>query len=439
MTNYVFVCDTRRRPLMPCHPARARELLNKGKAAVLKRYPFTIVLKYEVEPDPQPMELKIDPGSKVTGMALVAIGERGHRCIYGLNLTHRGRAISDKLTRRAILRRNRRNRKTRYRKPRFDNRTRPTGWLPPSIQHRIDTTLTWVRRFSLAAPVSSVQVEEVSFDTQKMMDESIKGKEYQHGTLHGYMVRHYLLQKCTHTCQYCSGVSKDKRLEVEHITPRSRGGVDSVRNLTLGCRTCNQDKGNCTPEEWKKRLLGKTDPLTLARLKGIDRVIKGRKPTLKDAAAVNATNRKLIASIREIGLPVYPRPAYLTAYNRHRHGYKKDHWIDACMVAAVCDKIYIPTGMTGIQVKCTGHGSRRMCSMDRYGFPKTKPKGPSRVFGFKTGDIVRAIVPSGKYAGHHVGRVSVMSSGWFQVGVIVSNFKHLNAIHRNDGYNYTTS
>lgn len=120
MSNHVFVLDTHKRPLDPVHPGTARHLLNQGKAAVFRRYPFTIILK-EACPDApvQDLELKLDPGSKVTGIAI----KQGDRIIFGAELQHRGQQIKDALLSRRQLRRGRRSRKTRYRQPRFLNRT----------------------------------------------------------------------------------------------------------------------------------------------------------------------------------------------------------------------------------------------------------------------------------------------------------------------------
>lgn len=138
MSNFVFVVDTHKRPLDPIHPGEARHLLNAGKAAVFRQYPFTIILKEEVNATPEPIKLKLDPGSKTTGIAL----KQGNRIIFAAELQHRGRQIKDALLSRRQLRRGRRNRKTRYRKPRFLNRVRPAGWLAPSLQHRVLTIMT---------------------------------------------------------------------------------------------------------------------------------------------------------------------------------------------------------------------------------------------------------------------------------------------------------
>lgn len=179
MSNHVFVLDTNRKPLTPCQPGVARSLLNAGKASVFRRYPFTIILNKEVEANPEPLELKLDPGSKVTGIAL----KQGNRIIFAAELQHRGQQIKDALRSRRQLRRSRRNRKTRYRPARFLNRTRPEGWLAPSLQHRVDTLMTWVNRFRSLAPVGRITQELVRFDLQLMENPDISGVEYQPGDI----------------------------------------------------------------------------------------------------------------------------------------------------------------------------------------------------------------------------------------------------------------
>ncbi|MGJ5674493.1 MAG: RNA-guided endonuclease IscB [Nostochopsis sp.] len=236
----VFVLDTRYRPLNPIHPAMARQLLRNRKATIFRRFPFTIIFK-ESHPDSpvQPLRLKIDPGAKFTGIALVndVTGE----VVFAAELKHRGFAIRDALTSRRQLRRSRRARKTRYRKPRFLNRTRPEGWLAPCLKSRVENIKTWVERLRKLAPVRAISQELVRFDMQLMRNPEIQGEEYQQGTLAGYETREYLLEKWGRQCAYC-GV-KDVPLQVEHINPRAKGGSNSITNLTLSCEKCNTKKG----------------------------------------------------------------------------------------------------------------------------------------------------------------------------------------------------
>ncbi len=244
---FVFVLDSSKNPLNPTHPARARKLLKTGKAAVVKRYPFTIILKEEiVEPSNQELRIKIDPGAKTTGLAILRSGA----VLWAAELTHRGFQIRDTLTSRRQLRRYRRNRKTRYRQPRFNNRCRKEGWLPPSLISRVDNILTWVKRLSKVSPITAISTELVRFDTQLMQNPEILGIEYQQGVLASYEIREYMLEKWHRRCAYC-GIA-DTQLEIEHIIAKSKGGSNRVSNLTLSCTKCNQKKGNKPIEQFLK-------------------------------------------------------------------------------------------------------------------------------------------------------------------------------------------
>ena len=186
----VFVIDQDKKPLNPVHPADARHLLKMGQAAVFRRYPFTLIMKQSAPADVvQPLHLKIDPGSKITGIAL--LNDATGQVVWAAELTHRGQHVKAKLADRRAQRRGRRNRHTRYRAPRFDNRTRPTGWLPPSLRSRIQNVLTWVTRLSRYAPITNLSQELVRFDMQVMQDAEISGVAYQQGELQGYEVREY--------------------------------------------------------------------------------------------------------------------------------------------------------------------------------------------------------------------------------------------------------
>lgn len=423
MSNYVFVLDTHKRPLDPVHPGTARHLLNAGKAAVFRRYPFTIILK-EACPDVpvQGLELTLDPGSKVTGIAI----KQGNKVIFGAELQHRGQQIKDALLSRRQLRRSRRNRKTRYRQARFLNRTRPNGWLAPSLQHRVLTTLTWVRKFMRLAPITSIVQELVRFDLQLMENPEISGVEYQQGELQGYEVREYLLEKWNRKCAYC-GV-ENLPLEVEHIQPRSKGGSDRVSNLALACHPCNQSKGN---QDIRDFLSGKPDLL--------NRILKQAKSPLKDAAAVNSTRWALFQALKDTGLPVFTGTGGQTKFNRTRLELPKTHWLDAACVGQVETLEVLISKPLIIAAK--GHGTRQMCRTDKFGFPSRHVPRNKFVKGFQTGDIVQAVVTTGKKVGVYVGRVAVRSTGSFNIstayGLIQGiSHKYCKAIHQKDGYQY---
>ena len=414
----VLVVDTNKQSLMPTQPARARKLLSAGKAAVYRRYPFTIILKCAIDdPQLQGVELKVDPGSRATGIALVADFKRGRRAVFAANLVHRGQAIKKNLGQRRSVRRSRRNRKCRYRPPRFLNRTKPKGWLPPSLKSRVDNVQVWARRLIGHVPVTSIEVETVRFDTQKLENPEISGVEYQQGTLLGYEIREYLLEKWGRECAYCGAA--DLPLEIEHIIPKSRGGSNRVSNLTLSCNDCNQKKNSQTAVEF-----------------GYPGIQAQAKQPLKDAAAVNAIRYAVGNVLKVFGLPVGFWSGGRTKKNRILQDYPKDHWLDAVCVGETGENVYV-SELAKLEIKATGRQSRQMCRVDRYGFPRTKPKVNRFTKGFQTGDIVRAMVPRGKNKGTHVGKVAVRATGSFRVGTTDGiNAKYCSLVQRADGYEY---
>jgi len=425
----VFVLDHNKQPLMLCHPARARKLLKKEKAAVYRRYPFTIIMMHRVGGDLQPIEVKFDPGSRTTGVALVGHFDRGSEVIWAGNLNHRGPQIKKALNSRRAIRRSRRSRNTRYRPARFNNRRRPQGWLPPSLRSRVENVKNWMIKLSRLAPLAQIAVETVRFDTQKMQNPEISGVEYQQGELAGYELREYLLEKWGRECAYCG--AKNVPLEIEHIQARSKGGSDRVSNLTLACTPCNINKGNKYIKEFLKR-----------KPKRLKKIQAQAKAPLKDAAAVNATRYATGNVLKGFGLPIAFSSGGRTKFNRIKLGYSKDHWIDAACVGENGNHVVIPKAITPLIITAKGRGSKQMCRMNQYGFPRTGPKKHKRVKGFQTGDIVKAIVTKGKKIGTYVGRVAVRASGSFDIGsgeekVGGISYKYCRLIQRSDGYEYT--
>lgn len=421
--NFVLVIDTNLKPLTPCTPCIARKLLEAGKAAIYRQYPFTIVLKKTVEANPEPIELKLDPGSKVTGIALV----QGEKVIFGAELTHRGQAIKISLESRRSIRRGRRARHTRYRQSRCLNRTRPKGWIAPSLAHRVETTLTWVKRFIKLAPIGSITQELVRFDLQQHENPELSGIEYQQGELAGYEVREYLLNKWDRKCTYC-GI-ENVPLQIEHIHPKAKGGSNRISNLCLACAKCNLKKGTQDIEQFLSK-----KPDLLKKIKA------QQKRPLKDAAAVNTTRWTLFNRLQETRLPVSTGSGGKTKFNRTRLKLDKTHWLDAACVGNV-EALSVLISQP-ILIKATGHGSRQACRTDKYGFPSRYVPRFKFVKGFQTGDIVKAIVASGKKIGTYVGRVAVRSSGSFNIsdktGLISGvSHKYCQSIHKKDGYGYS--
>ncbi len=164
-------------PLNAVHAGRARLLLKQGKASIYRRYPFSIILKRAVEqPDLHPLRVKVDPGSQTTGLAVV--NDASGEAVWAAELTHRGKQVKRALESRRGARSSRRQRKTRYRKPRFDNRRKKKGTLPPSLESRISNMVTWVRRLLRLCPVSAISQELVKFDLQQMEQPDISGVQY---------------------------------------------------------------------------------------------------------------------------------------------------------------------------------------------------------------------------------------------------------------------
>jgi 5-methylcytosine-specific restriction endonuclease McrA len=431
----VFVLDKRKRPLMPCSEKRARLLLNRGRAVVVKLYPFTIRLKDRISGETQPIRVKLDPGSKHTGIAVVRESETidpetgeviSKLTVLNLfQINHRGLAISANLTSRRAMRSRRRS-NLRYRKARFDNRTKPKGWLAPSLQHRVDTVMSWVNKILGFAPVTAISQELVRFDMQLIRNPEISGVEYQQGTLTGFTVREYLLEKWGRKCAYCEAANVP--LQIEHIHPKANGGSNAVSNLALACNPCNKKKGTLPIEVFLK-----DKPLIVKKI-----LIQAKRP-LKDAAAVNSTRWALANLLKASGLPVALSNGGRTKFNRFQQSLPKTHALDAVCVGEVGTVINwnIPT----LEIKCTGRGSYQRTRLNQFGFPRGYLMRQKAVKGFQTGDRVKAVVTKGKKIGEYKGRVAVRASGSFNithsagtVQGISHNYCHL--IARNDGYGY---
>lgn len=442
----VGLLDTRKTPQTPVHPAVARRMLRDNKAAVYRKHPFTIILRPDksqfslplfgddqsVAP-PELLRLKIDPGSRTTGLAVVNDGRR--EILWAGELRHRGPEIKKALDKRRALRRGRRNRNTRYRPARFNNRRRggchgcggnsrkdkslcrpcaakPANererqagpkWLPPSLMSRVYNVEAWVRRLCATFPIGAISVEIARFDTQLMENPDIAGVEYQQGELAGYEVREYLLEKFQRKCVYCG--KTDIPLEIEHIVPKIRGGSNRVSNLAISCRPCNQKKNNRTAAEF-----GHPD---------VER--KARQP-LRDAAMMNATRYKIRDMLTATGLPVETGTGGRTKWNRTKAGLEKSHWADAaCVGASTPEQWRVCKGqIQEIRVRSYARRGRRQCCLvDKHGFPhnkegeKLKGKAGVRFFGYQTGDIVAVVKNKGKWAGSYRGRIAVSSDGNF--------------------------
>jgi hypothetical protein len=280
----------------------------------------------------------------------------------------------------------------------------------------VSNVTTWVGRLRRLCPIAALSMELAKFDTQLLQNPDISGVQYQQGELAGSEVRAYLLQKWERTCAYCGATGVP--LQVEHIVPRSRGGSDRVSNLCLACGSCNQTKGNRTAAEFGH-------PAVQARAKA----------PLKDAAAVNATRWALFRGLSGLGLPLEAGTGGRTTFNRTQQGLPKTHWLDAACVGASTPLLRVEA-ISPLLIAARGHGNRQTCRTDRYGFPVRYLLRCKSYLGFRTGDLVRAVVPSGKHAGVHVGCVTIRQRPRFRINGHDVHPRYLMRLQKADGYAY---
>lgn len=425
----VLVVDKHHRPLQPTSPVRARKLLAAGRARIHRYSPFVIRLvdRTVEESAVAGVELGVDPGSRYTGVSVFTDTNESRRGLLALEISHRGIAISRRIAGRAASRTRRRSANLRYRPARFHNRRRTEGWLAPSLRHRVETTASWVNRLTRWAPVAGIHVETAAFDAALVQNPDISGVEYQHGTLHGYEVRQYLLEKWNRRCAYC-GV-KGVPLNIEHVHPRARGGSDRISNLAVACIPCNQSKGTSDVATFLA-----DRPAVLARIK------RQLKSPLRDAAAVSITSPRLVVELLRIGVSVTTSTGGRTKFNRHTSGAPKSHTLDALHVGVMSGCSGYPARV--LALRCTSRGDYRRTRSDAQGFPRLVFTRSKTAFGYATGDLVRAVVPKGKWRGTHVGRVAIRTSGSFNIstpaGLVTNiNCRHFRLLQRADGYSHS--
>lgn len=302
----VYVLDIDGNPLMPTERhGKVRRLLKEGKAKVVKRCPFTIQLLYDSTRYTQEINLGIDAGSKHIGVSATTKEKE----LYAADVELRN-DIVDLISTRREMRKTRRNRKTRYREARFNNRvsTKKTGWLAPSIKQKIQTHLTVIANIYKILPVASLIVETASFDIQKIKNPDISGEEYQQGEQLGFWnIREYVLFRDSHKCQCCHGKSKDKVLNVHHIESRKTGG-NAPNNLITLCETCHRGYHNGT----------------IKLPKSIHRGM-----SFRDATFMGIMRKTLLSKLRKIYPNVKETYGYITKNTRITHNLPKEHYVDA--------------------------------------------------------------------------------------------------------------
>ena len=302
----VYVINQRKEPLMPTTPCKARKLLKQGKAKVVKREPFTIQLLYATGETKQDITLGVDAGSKIIGLSATTDKQE----LFSAEVELRN-DIVDLLSTRREFRRTRRNRKTRYRKPRFLNRVRSKnkGWLAPSVENKIQTHLKIISKIHEILPISKIIIEVASFDIQKIKNPNIEGVEYQQGEQLGFWnVREYVLWRDGYKCQGKKGC-KNKILNVHHIESRKTGG-NSPSNLISLCTECHKDY-----HAGKLKL----------NLK--------RGQSFKDAAFMGIMRWTFYNRLKEIYSNVKITYGYITKNTRIQNNLPKEHRIDALCIS----------------------------------------------------------------------------------------------------------
>ena len=330
----VYVLNINGQPLMPTNRhGKVKCLLKQGKAKVIRRCPFTIKLLYQSTAYTQNLTLGVDTGSGIIG---TAVSKDNGNIVY-MSETIVRNDITDKMTQRAKYRRNRRNRKTRYRKTRWLNRKNSikTDRFSPTMQSKLHSHVKEIEYIKSILPVTTMVLETGQFDTHLMKNPSlanpnVKHWGYQKGANYGFEnTKAMVLNRDNYTCQCCKGKHKDSKLEVHHIVFRSQGGSDEESNLITLCHTCNKDLHS-----------GKINPKLKGKVKG----------TLKYATQMNSIRKQLFR--------VYPDAietfGYVTKANRLALGIDKKHYYDACTIATQGNIFIVKSNL--YKKKCVSDG-----------------------------------------------------------------------------------
>jgi len=310
----VYVLNKDGQPLMPTNRhGKVRRLLKTKKAKVIKRCPFTIQLLYDTTNHTQDITLGVDAGSKHIGLSATT----KNKVLFEADVELRN-DISKLLEARYTFRRSRRNRKTRYRKKRFDNRvsSKHKGWLAPSIEHKIQSHFAMVEKLHRILPVTKIVVETASFDTQ-LLKAQLEGKpipegtDYQNGELAGWNIREYIFHRDNYTCQWCKGKSKDPVLVTHHHAYWKGDHTNKPSSLITLCNTCNDSKYH---KKEANRLWGWEPKIT---------------NSYKHAVFMGVMRWTFYNRLKEIYPNVSMTYGYITKNTRIENNLPKAHYVDA--------------------------------------------------------------------------------------------------------------
>ncbi len=356
---FVYILNRHGQSLMPCQPRKARLLLKEKKAKVVKMVPFTLQLFYGSGGYKQEVSLGIDAGTHHIGVSATT----DQQVLFEAEVQPRSN-IQELLATRRQFRCARRNRKTRYRKVKFLNRTRPKDWLAPSVQHKVDAHLKIIRMVHQLLPVCRTTLEVAQFDIQKIRNPEIEGKAYQEGPQLGFWnVREYVLARDGHLCQWCQGKSKDLILNVHHIESRKTGG-DSPDNLITLCETCH-DLIHRTHQEHK-----------------IERKSRG----FRDATQMGIIRWRIYEQTKVCFPHVHLTYGYITKHTRIMHHLEKSHRVDARCISE--HSLALSDG-TWYLVKMVRHNNRQLHKATiRKGGKRQRNTALKSVHGFHLFDCV---------------------------------------------------
>lgn len=358
----VYVISQDSKPLMPCSNVIARLLLKQGKAKVKRREPFTIKLTCTTTDYTQDLTLGVDTGSGTIG---AAVSKNNGDIVYMAEVVVRN-DITDKMTQRAKYRRNRRNRKTRYRKARWLNRANSirNDRFSPTMQSKLHSHVKEIEYIKSILPVTKLVFETGQFDTHLMKNPNLANPKirhwgYQKGINYGFEnTKAMVLNRDNYTCQYCKGRHKDSKLEVHHIVFRSQGGSDEESNLITLCHTCHKDLHS-----------GKINTELSGKVRGY----------LKYATQMNSIRKQLFR--------LYPNAietfGYITKANRLRLGADKKHYYDACTISTQGNVFNVKSNL--YKKKCVSDGDFQQTK----GIRSEQPVTTGKIYGFRKFDKVR--------------------------------------------------
>ena len=416
----VFVINQRGQTLMPCSQRKARVLLKEKKAKIYKYNPFTIQLLYSTGETTQECHIGIDTGSKNIGFAITSQNK-----ILTKGEVELRQDIKSNLDSKRTYRRSRRNRKTRYRKKRFLNRNRPKGWLPPTIQSRIDTTFFWIDKFCSLVPNPILHIEVGKFDIAKMINPDIQGEEYQQGNTYGfYNDRYYIFARDNYTCQCCG--KKGGILRTHHIVFISQGGTDRVDNLITVCEDCHTSKnhnvGGILYEWMIKR----------------KKVKQYKEPPFMNSLRIRIFNKYPNA---------YITYGNITTPNRKELGLEKTHYNDAITISGIKETkenqpYYLKIKQFRKKKRSLHEATARKGRKIKNTTQKRNNKNTKEYKGWKLNDCVKALGKIGYITGFASGGVyikdidnkyiTIPNKTYKQVGI-----KELDLICHNNNWQYT--